>query len=139
MVALYLFAIAVIDTSSVHSLWGNVPLAVLLVHDYFVAKKSRCFFPSIGYQGLFFRELQLEFLSQEFVELLFDLFCFFLRSHKTESGSRENIAAPRPPQNRACPSQDTRLKRITNSTALCSPPASTNVRLGFSLPEVHGH
>lgn len=36
------------------------------------------------------------------------------------SGSRRSLTAPRPPQNRACASQRTRLKHITNNTALCA-------------------
>src|SRR5947208_7484631 len=50
------------------------------------------------------------------------------------SGSQGDIAAPQPPQNRACPSPSTRLKHITNHTAPLALLAGTVELLSFLLP-----
>src|SRR5260370_28523350 len=55
------------------------------------------------------------------------------------SGSRGSIAAPQPPQNRACPSPSTRLKHITNTTLPHAHLALIVAECCFSLSAALGH
>src|SRR5260221_14655468 len=57
----------------------------------------------------------------------------------TQSGSRGSIAAPQPPQNRACPSPSTRLKHITNNTLPHAHLALIVAECCFSLSAALGH